>query len=42
MIDALRASRRAELIALTRRHLKPSPQVYIEAYEKRFGESHRR
>jgi DNA-binding GntR family transcriptional regulator len=37
MIDALRASRRAELIALTRRHLKPSPQVYIEAYEKRFG-----
>lgn len=37
MIDALRASRRQELIELTRRHLKPSPQAYIRAYERRFG-----
>jgi DNA-binding GntR family transcriptional regulator len=37
MIKALRASRRDELIKLTRRHLKPSPQAYIRAYERRFG-----
>ncbi|HEY2529024.1 MAG TPA: GntR family transcriptional regulator [Xanthobacteraceae bacterium] len=37
MIKALRASRRDELIELTRRHLKPSPQAYIRAYERRFG-----
>jgi DNA-binding GntR family transcriptional regulator len=37
MIKALRASRRAELIKLTRQHLKPSPQAYIRAYERRFG-----
>jgi DNA-binding GntR family transcriptional regulator len=37
MIAALRASRRQELIALTRRHLKPSPQAYIRAYQRRFG-----
>jgi DNA-binding GntR family transcriptional regulator len=37
MIEALRASRRDELIELTRRHLKPSPQAYIRAYERRFG-----
>jgi DNA-binding GntR family transcriptional regulator len=37
MIEALRASRREKLIALTRRHLKPSPQAYIRAYERRFG-----
>jgi DNA-binding GntR family transcriptional regulator len=37
MIDALRASRREELIELARRHLKPSPQAYIRAYERRFG-----
>jgi DNA-binding GntR family transcriptional regulator len=37
MIDALRTSRREELIELTRRHLKPSPQAYIRAYERRFG-----
>ena len=37
MIKALRASRRDELIALTKRHLKPSPEAYIEAYERRFG-----
>jgi DNA-binding GntR family transcriptional regulator len=37
MIDALRAARREELIELTRQHLKPSPQAYIRAYERRFG-----
>ena len=37
MIGALRTSRRKDLIALTRRHLKPSPQAYIRAYERRFG-----
>jgi DNA-binding GntR family transcriptional regulator len=37
MIKALRASRRDALIALTRQHLKPSPQAYIRAYERRFG-----
>jgi len=37
MIKALRASRRDELIKLMRRHLKPSPQAYIRAYERRFG-----
>ena len=37
MIKALRASRRDELISLTRRHLKPSPEAYIRAYERRFG-----
>jgi DNA-binding GntR family transcriptional regulator len=37
MIKALRGGRRDELIALTRRHLKPSPEAYIKAYEQRFG-----
>jgi DNA-binding GntR family transcriptional regulator len=37
MIEALRGSRRDELIKLTRRHLKPSPEAYIRAYERRFG-----
>jgi DNA-binding GntR family transcriptional regulator len=37
MIKALRGSRRDELITLTRRHLEPSPQAYIKAYERRFG-----
>jgi len=37
MIEALRASRRDELIKLTRQHLKPSPEAYIRAYERRFG-----
>ena len=37
MIKALRGTRRDDLIALTRRHLKPSPQAYIHAYERRFG-----
>jgi DNA-binding GntR family transcriptional regulator len=37
MIKALRGSRRDDLIALTRRHLRPSPEAYIKAYERRFG-----
>lgn len=37
MIDALRHGRRDDLIALTRRHLKPAPQAYIRAYRQRFG-----
>ena len=39
MIKALRGARRSELIALTRRHLKPSPEAYIKAYERRFGKA---
>jgi DNA-binding GntR family transcriptional regulator len=39
MIEALRAAQRDDLIALTRSHLKPSPQAYIRAYERRFGPS---
>ena len=39
MIKALRGARRDELIALTRRHLRPSPEAYIKAYERRFGKS---
>jgi DNA-binding GntR family transcriptional regulator len=39
MIAALRASNRNELIALTRRHLEPSPEAYIRAYQRRFGQS---
>jgi DNA-binding GntR family transcriptional regulator len=39
MIKALRGSRRDDLIALTRRHLKPSPEAYIRAYERRFGKA---
>src|SRR2546429_306641 len=41
MIEALRASRRDDLIALARRHLKPSQVAYIRAYERRFGDSNR-
>jgi DNA-binding GntR family transcriptional regulator len=37
MVEALRAGRREDLIALTRQHLKPSPQAYIRAYERRFS-----
>jgi DNA-binding GntR family transcriptional regulator len=37
IVEALRASRRDELVKLTRRHLKPSPAAYIRAYERRFG-----
>lgn len=39
MIKALRNARRDDLIALTRRHLRPSPEAYIKAYERRFGKS---
>lgn len=39
MIKALRGSRRDDLVALTRRHLKPSPDAYIKAYEQRFGKA---
>ena len=42
MIKALRGSRRDELITLTRRHLKPSPEAYIKAYERRFGRADER
>ena len=38
MIAALRTSNREELIALTRRHLEPSPEAYIRAYQRRFGD----
>jgi DNA-binding GntR family transcriptional regulator len=37
MVEALRRSRRKELIELTRRHLQPSRDAYIRAYERRFG-----
>ena len=37
IVEALRAARRDRLIELTRRHLQPSPQAYIRAYERRFG-----
>jgi DNA-binding GntR family transcriptional regulator len=37
MVKALAAERRDDLIALTRRHLQPSPATYIGAYERRFG-----
>ena len=39
MIKALRGSRRDDLVTLTRRHLKPSPEAYIKAYERRFGKA---
>jgi DNA-binding GntR family transcriptional regulator len=39
MIKALRGSRRDELVALTRRHLQPSPEAYITDYERRFGKA---
>lgn len=38
MIEALRHSRRDELIMLTRRHLKPAEQSYVRAYRQRFGD----
>jgi hypothetical protein len=37
----LRNSDRDALIALTRRHLEPSPAAYIRAYERRFGDAGR-
>jgi DNA-binding GntR family transcriptional regulator len=39
MIAALRTSNRDELVALTRRHLEPSPKAYIRAYKRRFGDA---
>jgi DNA-binding GntR family transcriptional regulator len=39
IIEALRAARRDNLIALTRRHLRPSPEAYIKAYQRRFGDA---
>ncbi|MGH6742322.1 MAG: GntR family transcriptional regulator [Bradyrhizobium sp.] len=39
MIKALRASHRDGLIELSRRHLRPSPEAYIKAYELRFGKT---
>jgi DNA-binding GntR family transcriptional regulator len=39
MLNALRDSRRDDLIALTRRHLKPAPEAYIRAYIRRFGDA---
>ena len=39
MLEALRHSRRDELITLTRRHLEPAAQAYIRAYRQRFGDS---
>jgi DNA-binding GntR family transcriptional regulator len=41
MVAALRSSNRDALIALTRRHLEPSPAAYIRAYERRFGDAGR-
>jgi DNA-binding GntR family transcriptional regulator len=38
MVAALRTANRDELIALTRRHLVPSPEAYIRAYRRRFGD----
>jgi DNA-binding GntR family transcriptional regulator len=37
MMDALRKSDRDGLIAIERRHLRPAPEAYINAYERRFG-----
>ena len=37
MIAALGGAHRDELIKLTRAHLRPSPEAYIRAYERRFG-----
>jgi DNA-binding GntR family transcriptional regulator len=42
MMLALRASHRAELIELTRRHLKPAPEAYIRTYRMRFGNEGRK
>ena len=39
MIKALRGARRDDLVALTRRHLRPSPEAYIRAYQRRFGKA---
>ena len=39
MMDALRKSDRDKLIQLERRHLRPAPEAYIRAYQRRFGEA---
>jgi DNA-binding GntR family transcriptional regulator len=39
MMDALRKSNRDDLIAIERRHLRPAPGAYIQAYERRFGKA---
>ena len=39
MIEALRNSRRDDLIMLTRSHLKPAALAYIRAYRQRFGDN---
>jgi DNA-binding GntR family transcriptional regulator len=39
MMDALRKSNRDDLIAIERRHLRPAPEAYIQAYERRFGKA---
>jgi DNA-binding GntR family transcriptional regulator len=39
IIDALRHSRRADLIRLVRRHLEPAARAYIRAYRQRFGDA---
>jgi DNA-binding GntR family transcriptional regulator len=39
MMDALRKSNRDDLIAIERRHLRPAPEAYIRAYERRFGKA---
>ncbi|MBV8032253.1 MAG: GntR family transcriptional regulator [Betaproteobacteria bacterium] len=36
ILDALERGRRAELVRLCRRHLRPSQDVYIRAYRQRF------
>jgi DNA-binding GntR family transcriptional regulator len=38
ILAALRNANREELITLTRLHLEPSPQAYIRAYQRRFGD----
>lgn len=41
MMKALRGGNRDALIEIERRHLKPAPQAYIRAYERRFGNAGR-
>lgn len=37
IIEAVKHSRRDDLMTLTRRHLRPALRAYIASYEKRFG-----
>jgi DNA-binding GntR family transcriptional regulator len=39
MMNALRRSSRDDPIAISRRHLRPAPEAYIRAYERRFGKA---